>query len=155
MEVTPKFCVCSQLLKDGDNQSRETSSFVVPENQIFLYWLQVPKLIIIIILETAFLVINLVPTFLSNCVRELWQNTLEGCWRGHVTHQPHGRIKGILIVSYIYSMRSERSPVLETQLIYSASSSLPLERFFLTFSQNLSFCNEAKKLSNLSYPSQV
>lgn len=32
----PKFCVCSQLLKDGDNYSRETSSSVVPENEIYL-----------------------------------------------------------------------------------------------------------------------
>lgn len=155
MEITPNSVYVPSYLKMVITRAGKPAALWYLKMRFIFYWLQVPKLIIIIILETAFLVINLVPTFLSNCVRELWQNTLEGCWRGHVTHQPHGRIKGILIVSYIYSMRSERSPMLETQLIYSASSSLPLERFFLTFSQNLSFCNEAKKLSNLSYPSQV
>lgn len=153
MEITTNSVCVPSYLKMVITRAGKPAALWYLKMRFILYWLQVPKLIII--LETAFLVINLVPMFLSNCVRELWQNTLEGCWRGHVTHQPHGRIKGILIVSYIYSMRSERSPMLETQLIYSASSSLPLERFFLTFSQNLSFGNEAKKLSNLSYPSQV
>lgn len=32
----PNFSVCSQLLKDGDCNSRETNSSVLPENEIYL-----------------------------------------------------------------------------------------------------------------------
>jgi len=50
----PNFCVRSQPLKDGDYNSRETRSSVVPENEICL----VPFVSSLRILETAFLVIK-------------------------------------------------------------------------------------------------
>lgn len=72
VEITPNSVCVPSYLKIVITRAGKRAALWYLKMRFIFYWLQVPKLIIIIILETAFLVINLVPVFLSNCVRELW-----------------------------------------------------------------------------------